>query len=185
MGSSNVLGLLWFLVLIGIVFKGFRPQFREKFPRKYGTFLWYFALFLISFCTVFLMQMVIDDLIQTPIDLLFGSWQLKIAQMGAFSLFKLLILKWDVYSMIFTYWLAFSVIGVWHFFHFSKKSALFLAICIAWVVLIAQTHYWSHLRFEGWMRIQVYWLTYPEFRILTGFFIASIVKKQKIEEPFR
>lgn len=178
-GSSNILGLIWLLLLMWIMYNRFKPQFREMFPKKYETKLWYFALILITFCTVFLMQMMIDDLIQTPIDLIFGSWQLKAAQMGAFSLYNLLLLKWDVYSMILIYSLGFSTIGVWHFFHFDKKSGILLAAVILWIAMVAQTHYWSHLRFDGWMRIQVYWLTYPEFRILTGFFIGTIVKKKK------
>jgi len=132
-------------------------------------------LFLAAYM-IFFFQMVLDDFITSPINLLFGSWELRASVFGEFSMWNWLMTKWDVYTMITLFFLVFSTKQLWQFFRFTKQSVVWLILIIGFSLVIANTHWWTHLRYDGWMRIQVFWLSYPQFRILTGFFVASLIK---------
>lgn len=189
---ANILGFFWLISLSLFMYSQFKNLFRSCYslrcstcnfsrlccPRTNRRKAWHFIIFFLSGYIVFFFQMILDDTITTPINLLFGSWEMREPVLGSFSMFNLLATKWDVYAMILLFALVFYAKGLWRFFHFNKTSLFWLILVVVFSVAVAQTHWWSHLRFEGWMRAEVFWFSYPEFRILTGFFVASLVRKR-------
>jgi len=190
---ANIVGFLWLLILTVFMYSRFKGLFRNCYslrcstcnfsrlccPNSKRNMAWHFVILFLSAYIIFFFQMILDDTITTPINLLFGSWEMRAPVLGSFSLYNLLLTKWDVYAMILIYALVFYVKGLHQFFHFTKYSMFWLILVVAFSLVIASTHWWNHLRFDGWMRTQVFWLSYPEFRVLTGFFVASLIKKQK------
>jgi hypothetical protein len=171
--AANILGLFWLLALMFIAYRRIRPTIREKDKRWKAALL----CLMLSFYIVFFFQMLLDDTITTPINLLFGAWEIRAPALGEFTIMKLLMTKFDVYGMIAGMVLVFYIGGIWKFLHITWKSAFWLTLVLLFSLAVAQTHWWLHLRFEGWMRVQVFWLSYPEFRILTGFLVESLIKK--------
>jgi len=188
---ANIIGFLWLLVLTTFIYSRFKGLFKKCYSLRCGTCnfsriccpnsnrnkVWHFTILSLSAYITFFFQMLLDDTITTPINLIFGSWELRQPVLGAFSVYNLWLTKFDVYLMIMLFALVFWVKGFHQFFHFTKYSIFWLSLVLFFSIIIAQTHWWTHLRFEGDMRILVFWLSYPEFRVLTGFFVASLIKK--------
>jgi len=178
----NIFGVLWLLALMAFYCKRFYGHFNlnnffpkpEKNPR---SLYWRGALILFSFTAVFLVQMVVDDFITTPINLAFGSWDLLAPHLGEFSFYKLFMFKVDVYLLILLYATIFAVLRIWQFYHFTRYSALWLSLTILLQILLGSQHIFYFLNLEGSERLITFWISYPWFRIFTGLFAASIIKE--------
>lgn len=184
--KANILGFFWLIALTIVAYKRFHVYFENGYyPKPKGNrwkgIMWVLVLVLISWSCAWLTQLLMDDAITTPISIVFGSWKLLSVHVGEFSFLKLFLFKWDVYALIFVHIFFFSVIRLWRFFQFTKWSALCLTSAIVFQVIVSSFGiFGSHIWYEGWDRITIFWLTYPEFRIITGFFFASIIRKPKV-----
>ena len=183
--KANILGFIWLLALWFVAYKRFRGHFAKGyFPQpqqSYKRFLWVFAVLLISFGSVFLLQLLMDDAVTTPISIAFGSWDKLMRDKGDFTLLRLFNFKWDVYGLIFSYLFFFTAARLWQFFQFTKSSLLCLVGVIVFQVAVSGMQiFGSHMFYDGWQRIWIFWLTYPEYRILSGLLFSSILKKPRI-----
>lgn len=177
----NILGVFWMLILIAFTAKRFSGHFNNGFfpkplqnPRSH---LWNLALLLFAFASTFLLQMMVDDFITDPINLCFGSWKYLAQGRGEFAILKFVNFKWDVYLVIFIYALTFSLFGIWRFYQFTKISLLCLSITVVFQILLGYYHVFYFLDLTGYARLITFWVSYPWFRIFTGFLGASIIKK--------
>jgi hypothetical protein len=130
-----------------------------------------------AFIGVFLFQILVDDFITVPINLAFGSWSLLAPHMGTWALWKLVAFKWDNYAMVILFSLVFYVTGVWKFFHFTASSLFWLSVTLLFQLMLGSLHIWYFLGLSGYDRLTVFWVSYPWFRIFTGFLAASLIKK--------
>lgn len=178
----NILGVFWLTALVFMSMKRFEHHFDKSgiYPKpstKSKQDLWYFSLLIFGFLSTMLLQMMIDDFITTPINLVFGSWELLVPHLGEFSFLKLLAFKWDVYALILCYSLVFYLTKVWRFYQFTKASAFWLILTVSLQIFLGSQHIFYFLNLTGYNRIYTFWISYPWFRILTGFLGASIIKK--------
>lgn len=177
--STNILGVFWLIALTIFGYVRFKKHFEQNgyFPKPIGARrkFWFIIPLLFSFLWGFLMQLLIDDGIATPISLLFGGWSL----MGndPFTLSKLWAHKSDVYIGIAVLLILFTWFGIWRFFHFTKKSFFWLSLLVILTIIAASQNIINFRVFQGDAHVWVFWLTYPEGRILSGFFSASLLKK--------
>lgn len=185
----NILGVFWLISLCIFYYIRFKKHFTNGYlPRPAGNphhnrkriIAWHFVIILFAFGIVYLLQMMLDDFITTPINLVFGSWSLLTPHMGSFSFLKLIAFKWDVYCSIIIYSLFFTFFKIWRFFRFTKYSTLLLTITVVFQFILASNHVFYFLDLSGSERIFTYWVSYPWFRILTGLFCASIMKKPEL-----
>jgi hypothetical protein len=170
------------MALIVMSMRRFEIHFQNSgiFPKpssKSKQDLWYFSLMIFAFLSTMLLQMMVDDFITTPINVAFGSWDLLAPQFGQFSFLKLFLFKWDVYALIVCYSLIFYLTKVWRFYQFTKASAFWLICTVSLQVLLGSQHVFYFLDLTGYDRIYTFWISYPWFRIFTGFLGASIIKK--------
>jgi len=179
--SLNIMGLIWFVVLILLASKWFDAEIGNVWPKliKQRKLFRYFILLLLAFGSIFFMQILIDDLITTPIDLVFGSWILMQPTIGAFTFLKLWYFKYPVYLNMALYTTFFSLFGFWRLFCFTKKSAFWLILLIAFQVFLASQHNFDFRSLTGTAKTIAFWDSYPEFRIISGFFVASVLKKRR------
>lgn len=180
--KMNILGLFWFISLMFVAVKRFSWQLTNvqewKKPAGKGKrYLWIFAVLLFAFIAVFMWQIIIDDLITVPINLAFGSWTVMVPGRGAFSIEKLFIFKWDNYSYLLITGLLFYLAGIWKMYHFTKASLVWLSITILDVIMLASMHVFIFITLSGYDRLFAFWVSYPWFRIFTGFLFVSMIKK--------
>lgn len=180
--KMNILGVFWLISLMFIAVKRFSWQFTniqdwKKPEEKSRGYLWTFAILLFTFIAVFMWQIIIDDLITVPINLAFGSWPVMVPGRGAFSIEKLFIFKWDNYAYLAISGSLFYLAGIWKMYHFTKASLIWLSITIVDVVLLASMHVFIFITLSGYDRLFAFWVSYPWFRIFTGFLLASMIKK--------
>ena len=182
--KANILGFIWLLTLMYFAYGRFKGHFENGYlpNKKTNRKLWIIVVFLVSFYAVFMFQLIFDDLITTPINLLFGSWELRQPVLGPLTFLSFFSTKWDVWAILIIFAFFFYIKGLWQFFRFTKYSAIWLMLIIVFSFVVANQHWWTHLRYDGWMRVQVFWLSYPEYRILTGLFFSSILKKPKLTD---
>jgi hypothetical protein len=178
----NIFGVLWLLALMAFTYKRFYAHFNLNnfFPKPAHnprSIYWRGALILFSFTAVFLIQMIVDDFITTPINLAFGSWNLLAPHLGGFSPFKMFMFKVDVYLLMLLYAVIFGVLRIWQFYHFTKYSAVWLSLTVLFQIFLGSQHVFYFLDLTGYERLITFWVSYPWFRILTGLFAASIIKK--------
>lgn len=179
--AANLFGVLWLIALTFVASRRFSWHFSElgwgkpsKLPKRA---LWIFAIILFGFLSTFLLQIITDEFISVPMGLVFGSWNLLAPHLGAFSLWKLIQFKWDSYLLILVYSSVFYVSGVWKFYHFTKESLIWLIVLLGFTFFLNSQGIIYFLNLSGWARIRNFWLSYPEWRIITGFLGASIIKK--------
>jgi hypothetical protein len=177
----NILGVLWAAALIILAARRFSWHFTEAgWPmpsaraRKY---LWILAMILFAVIAVFMFQILTDDLITVPISLAFGSWKVLVPGRGDFSLWKLILFKWDNYAVLAITGSVFFLCGVWKFYQFTKASLVWLSLTVSLVILVSSFHVFTFLQLSGEARLTAFWLTYPSFRIISGFLLASMIKK--------
>lgn len=177
----NILGVLWMLILIGFTAKRFSGHFKNGFfpkpKQNLNSYLWMMALLIFAFVSVFLLQMMVDDFITDPINLCFGSWKYLAPGRGAFSILKFINFKWDVYLLIVIYSLVFAATGIWRLYQFTKTSFFWLSITVIFQVALGYYHVFYFLDLTGYSRLMTFWVSYPWFRIFTGFLAASLIKK--------
>lgn len=183
-GRMNILGAFWFFALTMFTFRRFRIYYKEgkifqNRSSKLRRFFSYVIVFAISGFSIFLIQMLFDDALTTPMNLLFGSWTLVQAQAGPFTIWKLIESKWDVYIMISLIVVYFATQDFWKWFQFSKWSLLWLSIIIAYQIALSYFHIFQFRGLPEDIRIRNYWITYPEWRTLTGLFVTTIIRKPK------
>lgn len=177
--NSNIIGFFWLIALTIFGYVRLQKHFEQNnyFPKPTGfrVKLWFLIPLLFSFLWVFLMQLLIDDGITTPVSLMFGGWSLL--KNDPFTLVKLWAHKSDVYLDITVLLILFTWFGIWKFFRFTKKSFFWLILIIAFQVIVSSQHLFNYAIVTGDAHVWVFWLTYPEFRSLSGFFSASLLKK--------
>jgi hypothetical protein len=177
----NILGVFWLLILVAFTAKRFSGHFNNGFfpkpahnPRSY---LWMIAVFLFAFVVTFLLQMMIDDFITDPINLCFGSWKYLAPGRGEFSILKFISFKWDVYLLIGIYSIVLAITGIWRLYQFTKTSLFWLSVTVIFQVALGYYHVFYFLDLTGYARLMTFWLSYPWFRIFTGFLGISLIKK--------
>jgi hypothetical protein len=180
----NILGVLWLAALVTMSMRRFAIHYDKSgiFPKpstKSKQDLWYFSLMIFGFLSTMLLQMMVDDFITTPINLAFGSWALLAPHLGEFSFLKLLAFKWDVYALIIVYSMVFYLTKLWRFYQFTRGSAFWLILTVSFQIFLGSQHVFYFLNLSGWERIYTFWISYPWFRIFTGFLGASIIKKPR------
>lgn len=187
--SANILGVIWLISLMALCYQRFSKHFNlnNYYPqppskligsRNWRSYVWILIVLIFSFLVVFLMQMMFDDFVTTPIGILSGSWSLLAPVMGPFTFWKLLAFKWDVYAMISVYVAFLTLTKIWQFFHFTKVSAFLLILIIIYhVIVMGGLHLYYFLDLSGMARVVAYSITYPPFRVISAFFVASIIKK--------
>ncbi len=182
--AINILGVFWVLALMIVAFKSFKTQLPHYLlePKAQRKVTLTFSVLAISFVYIFLMQQCLDDLLTIPIQLLFGSWRMVETQLGSLTLFALLDYRWEIYISIITISIVFSYYGFWKLFHFTKESAFWLSATIIFQIFLASQHNFNFRELQGYDRMVAYWVSYPEFRILSGFFVASTFKKKIMEK---
>jgi hypothetical protein len=179
--SLNILGMIWLFALIGLACFRFNFGIGKIWPKLIQRkWLRYFVVFFLAFGSIYFFQILIDDLITSPIDLAFGSWSLLQPMFGAFTLWKWFEFKVDVYLNMALYVTFFSLGNLWGLFTFTKKSAFWLILLIAFQVFLAVQHNYNFRFLTGDAKFWAYWLSYPEFRIISGLFVASILRKQRV-----
>ncbi len=177
----NILGVLWLIALTAFTAKRFSTHFNNGFfpqpENRMRALLWAFAVLLFGFLATFLIQMMMDDFITDPINLSFGSWIYLAKGRGDFSVLKFINFKWDVYMLIFIFSLVSYLTGIWRFYQFTKTSLFWLSATVVFQLILGSQHIFYFLALSGYERLTTFWVSYPWFRILTGFFGASIIKK--------
>lgn len=181
----NILGILWLGALMWMSYKRFHGHFQKGFFPQPGhnprSKIWVGCVIAFAFTSTFLLQMMVDDFITTPINLAFGSWYLIAPHLGPFTFLKLLEFKVDVYLGIMLYSVAFYMTSLWRFYHFTKWSMLWLSLTLILQVFLASQHIFYFLDLTGYDRIYAFWMSYPWFRIFTGLLGASLIKKPEMK----
>ena len=179
-GALNILGALWLLILMVLTYMRLKPQFSSSLPKPKGhkKLIWFFCLVALSYTYIFLMQQILSEVLEWNIFLAFGSWSLVESYVGPLSLLKVLNNRAEMYISIILICFVFTYYGFWRLFHFTKESAFWLLATIALLVLLGSQHNYNFRVLQGYDRMIAFWLSYPEFRILTGFFVASTLKKK-------
>jgi hypothetical protein len=180
--TANILGLLWLIALMTFAYWCFSWHFQNSgWPQpSHGSkrILWVVAIVGFAFVFTFLLQIVTDELIVVPFGIAYGSWNLLSAQLGSFTIWKLIGFKWDSYMLIIVYSGLLFLSGAWKFLHFTKQTLFWLIVIVAFSFwLNSSAHIFYFLNLTGWARIRAFYLSYPVWRILIGFLGASIIKK--------
>lgn len=173
----NILAVAWALILTFTIYKrikGMNPLFKKELTGFKRSAI----AFGVAGMTVYFLQLLIDDFITTPIDTAFGSWSLMVGY-GNFTLMKILLFKADIYLMIVLLFLGFTMLDLWQMFHWTRWSTIALVSLIGFQIVLAYAHYWNQWQYSGVEMVKEYWLSYPEFRVLSGLFVASIIRKSK------
>jgi hypothetical protein len=182
--SANMVGFFWMIALVIVGSRRFAWHFQNNgWPQpSHGIkrILWILAVILFAFLFVFLLQVITDEFLTVPIALAFGSWVLMPPSMGAFTIWKLIAFKWYSYLLIAVYGSIFYLSGCWRFCHFTKKSLIWLISVMCYSIFIDANHIFYFLNLSGWTRFRAFYITYPPWRVLLGFFGASLIKKRGV-----
>lgn len=182
--SANILGAFWLIALMIMAARRLSWHCSNigwaQPSHGYKRVLWLFAVLLFGFLFAFLFQIVTDEFVTVPLSLAFGGWSLMVPTLGPFTIWKLIVFKWDSYMLILVYSSVFFLSGVWKFCHFTKKSLIWLIAIIVFASFIYGMGIFYFLNLSGWARIRAFWVSYPPWRILTGFLGASIIKKRGV-----
>jgi len=136
-----------------------------------------------AFAIGWFIQLSIDEFVTFWINLLSGSWSMVELQLGSFTLTKLLWFKADCYFQWVFIFFVFTISNTWQYLQATKRALFWLILIILFQSTLSVLHIWNHHPYQGTELIIVFFLTYPEFRTLTGFFGSNIVRKpQKVQD---
>ena len=172
--SLNILGMIWLVALIFLACQRFNIEIENlggiwpKLQRQ-RKLVRAAILFVLAFGTIYFFQILIDDLITTPIDLGFGSWILLQPWLGPFTIWKLFMFKVNVYLNMLLYFFFFSVCGLWPLLKFNRKSAFWLCLLIAFQLVLSIQHNYNFRSLMGAAKTFSFWESYPEFRIILAY----------------
>jgi hypothetical protein len=172
---ANFIGFLWLLSLVIVFFKRIRKPEFPLMSRKQMIPL------VRAFLIAWLFQIGIDEVITMPLNLLSGSWIMMQPGWGNFTLLKLIDFKADVYFQIIAVVYSLLISGAFQkHYQFTRKSLFwFSTILLMQLVLSFHLHWWNYRTFPDPKYSIVFWSSYPEFRVLSGFFAVSIIKKPR------
>ena len=176
---GHIIGFLWLIALIITFFKRLKDLVPGKHdqPTRWKSILSYRKVAAISFSIAWFIQVMVDECITFLFNLASGAWSMIEFQKGAFTIEKLFWMKADSYFQIALFFFVFTIANVWQYFHVTKRTLFWLSLVMLYQGILAYLHIWNHHAYTGTPLILVFFLTYPEFRILTGFLGSNLVKK--------